>query len=102
VGEVNLGVDAAGNPAPHACGAGEMAVVVSLNAVSVPYHHLQKGSSQSYHHWEQYCDFLVIPHHCHARIVGQLNQMSYVTAVDEGKIERVAELVDAGEELMEL
>jgi hypothetical protein len=34
--------------------------------------------------------------------VGQLNQMSYVTAVDGGKIERVAELVDAGEELMEL
>jgi hypothetical protein len=34
--------------------------------------------------------------------VGQLNQMCYVTAVDEGKIEHVAELVDAGEELMEL
>lgn len=105
VGEVNLGVDAAGIPARHACAAGEMEVVASLNAVSVPYHHAWKGGSQSCHHWEQRCGSgtsSVMPHHCHACIAGQLNQMRYVRAVGEGRIERAAELVDSGEELMGL
>lgn len=45
VGEVNLGADAAGIPACHACVVEEMEVVISLNAVSVPYRHAREGGS---------------------------------------------------------
>jgi hypothetical protein len=102
---VNLGVDVAGIPARHACAAGEMEVATSLNAVSVPYHRAWEGGSQSCRRWEQHCGSgtsLVTPHHCHAYIAEQPNQMRYVTAVDEGKVECGVDLVDAGEELMGL
>lgn len=45
VGEVNLGVDAAGIPACHACAVEEMEVVISLNAFSVPYRHVREDGS---------------------------------------------------------
>lgn len=102
---MNLGVDVVGIPACHACAAEEMEVAASLNAASVPYHHAWEGGSQSCRRWEQRCGsdtFSVTPHHCHACIAGQSNQMRYVMAVGEGKMERGVDLVDAGEELMEL
>lgn len=100
--EVNLEVDAVAIPACHVCAAGETVVVVSLNAVSVLLRHAWEVGS---HHWEQRCGSgasSVMPHRCHACVAAQLNQMRYVTVVAEGKMERVTELVDADEELMEL
>lgn len=101
VEEVNLEVDAVAIPACHVCAAGETVVVVSLKAVCVPLRHAWEVESQSCHHCGSGA-FLVMYHHYHACVAAQLNQMRYVTVVAEGKMEHVAELVDADEELTEL
>lgn len=104
MGEVNLVVDGAGILARHACAVGGIEVVASPSVASALRHYL-KGGSQSFHRCVQHCGFgtsLVHPQHLYACIAGQPNQMQYVGAVVEGKIEHGAELVDSCEGLVGL